>query len=439
MQDKTIELEDVTLHLKKEKTYWQLNIPKSQANVRDVRQMDLLKEPNDHFAPFHVEEKEDTFLFGFTVEKHWRNWEKIYKLPTNEKLRLLNNTGKLDRYLSTRITFSLHPELILYDENLMPVVTYRGLRNLVPPFEMEEEVFLKQFKCFIIALFSKKYTYEQLYHGSLRKVEETEFQRQVRDMEDLDQLKAYLQETYMKEQEKTEQTMSIVPLKRFRLFKQLSIIMVVVSVLLAAPLAYFAFVQIPFQDNLLEAHGEYLSSDYGEVISTLRGEDPENLPFRTQYILADSYIKVEPLSDSDREVVLRNVSLRSDPDYLLYWIYNGRGEFDESMEKAKYIDDAQLIMYGLIQQIEEARNNPDLTGEERDERLNALNDELASYRDDYNLNESEEAAGEVHEPEGAGAGIEIEEEDEEVEEVEEEDEDSTEEEDEDTDDDDEDD
>jgi uncharacterized membrane protein YukC len=121
---------------------------------------------------------------------------------------------------------------------------------------------------------------------------------------------------------------------------------------------------------------------------------------------------------------------------LLYWIYNGRGEFEESMEKAKYIDDAQLIMYGLIQQIEEAKNNPDLTGEERDERLNDLNDELASYREDYNLIEEEEAAGELHEPGSAGAGIET---NAEVEEEDEEEEDSTDEEDENTDDDDEDD
>jgi type VII secretion protein EssB len=425
MQDKMIEIEDVTLHFMKDKSGLQLSMPKSQTKLKDIRQVDLLKESSDYFAPIQVEEEEDVFLFHFTVEERWKNWESIFKLRTNEKLRLLNNMAKLDRFLSTRITFSFHPDLIYFDDNLMPKVTYRGMRNLVPPFEMEEALYLKQFKCFIIALFSKKYTYEQLYNGSLRNVEETEFQRQVRDMEDLTQLKDFLRESYLEEQVKTEQTMSVVPLKRFRLFKQLAIIMIVVSVLLAAPLAYYGFVKSPYQDNLLEAHGEYLSNNYGDIISTLRGEDPENLPFRTQYILADSYINVEPLSDRDKEVILRNVGLRSDPDYLLYWIYNGRGEFEESMEKAKYIDDVQLIMHGLIQQLEETRNNPDLTGAERDEQLSELQSELDGYLEDYELFDDEEDvdAEEMHEPGSAGVEIDTDSEDEESDEAEDTDED----------------
>ncbi len=416
MQDKTIEIEDVTLHFKKDENNWLLTMPKSQTNVRDMKQMNLLKEVSDYFAPLQIEEKEDAYLFNFSVEAHWKNWENIRKLPTNEKLRLLNNTAKLERFLSTRITFSLHPDLIVFDENLMPIITYRGMRNLVPPLKIDEAVFLKQFKCMIIALFSKKYTFDQLYNGSLRNVEETEFQRQIRDMEDLAQLKEFLRESYIKEQQKTEQTMSIVPLKRFRLFKQLAIIMIVVSVLLAAPLAYYGFVKSPYQDNLLEAHGQYLSDDYGDVISILRGEDPENLPFRTKYILAQSYINVERLPDRDKEVILRNVSLRSDTDYLLYWIYNGRGEFEEAMEKAKYIDDVQLIMHGLIQQIEEARNNPDLTGSERDERLQELQDELLSYQEDYELTDDEEGTEDIHEPGSAGVEIDNDSEDGEAEE-----------------------
>lgn len=391
MQEKIVEIEDVTLDLKKDKNTWHLNMPKSQTRIKDIRQMNLLQEPSDYFAPLQIDENEDMLVFHLTVEESYKNWEDILKLNTSEKLRLLCNVAKLERFLSTRITFSLHPKTLLFDENLMPVITYRGLRNLVPPFELDESAFLKQLKCYIIALFSTKYDYEQLYNGSLKNAEETEFQRQVRDMEKLSQLKDFLLESYQKEQKKTEKTMSLVSLRKYRTFKQLSIIMIVVSILLAAPLAYYGFVKSPHQDNVIEAHGQYLSSDYGEVISILRSENPENLPFRTQYVLANSYINVEQLSEREKEVILRNVSLRSDTDYLLYWIYNGRGEFEESMEKAKYIDDAQLIMYGLIKQIEEAKNNPELSGTERDETVNELQDELKKYQDDYELIEEEAA------------------------------------------------
>lgn len=389
MQEKTIEMEDVTLHLSQDKNSWYVQMPKSQTRIKDIRQMDLLKAPSDYLAPIEIGEKEDAFQFHIRVEPNQKNWETIRKLKLNDKLRLLCNMAKLERFLSTRITVLLHPETILFDDNLMPIVTYRGLRNLVPPFQQDEAVFLKQFKCYIIALVSEKYDFDQLYHGSLKNAVDTEFQRQVRDAESLAQLQTFLLETYREEQNKTERTQVLVPSKKYRLFKQLAIIMILVSVLLATPLAYYGFIKSPYQEKLLEAHGEYLSSNYGEIISILRAENPEKLPLQTQYILADSYIQVESLSDKEREVILRNVSLKSDTDYLLYWIYNGRGEFEESLEKAKYIDDVQLIMYGLIKQIEEARNDPELTGSEREERLNELQDELLRYQEEYNLNEED--------------------------------------------------
>ncbi len=114
------------------------------------------------------------------------------------------------------------------------------------------------------------------------------------------------------------------------------------------------------------------------------------------------------------------LSLRSDPDYLLYWIYNGRGEFEQSLEKAKYIDDGQLIMYGLIKQMEEARNNPELTGTEREERLNELQDELVRYQEQYDLNEENEEGMETEAVGGsAGEDETLEEEQEEKEETQE--------------------
>lgn len=59
--------------------------------------------------------------------------------------------------------------------------------------------------------------------------------------------------------------MQIVPIKRFRLFKQLSIIMIVLSVLLAVPLIYLTFFNMPYNQHLLEAHEEYLANDYGKL------------------------------------------------------------------------------------------------------------------------------------------------------------------------------
>src|SRR5699024_8064665 len=144
-----------------------------------------------------------------------------------DKLRLLCNVARLKEYLTTRKTFFLHPDNLVFDDNLMPSIVYRGMRDLLPPYEMDEETFLRQYKCLIIALFSREYTFDQLYAESMQNANETEFQQQVSETEDSAVMIRFLEDSYKTEQKKTKTKMQLVPTKRFRLFKQLSITMIV--------------------------------------------------------------------------------------------------------------------------------------------------------------------------------------------------------------------
>lgn len=398
MKERTVQMEELFLHFTINEDDWSLQLPKSQTHVKDIRQLGLITEAADYFVPLTVDEEADMFTFTFTVDRDMKKWEDLKSLRRNDKLRLLSNIARLKEYLHTRTTFFLHPDNLVFDDNLMPSVVYRGIHDLLPPYEMEEEKFLKQYQCLVIALFSKTYTFDQLYQGSLQNADETEFQRQVREMDDLYQLIHFLKDSYKEEQKKTEATMQLVPAKRFRLFKGLSIGMIILSVLLIIPLAYLMLWKLPYQDTLHASHEEYLASDYGGVISTLEGEGPEELPFVNKYILAVSYISVESLSDDDRTSIMRYVSLNSDENYLLYWIYNGRGDFEESVDIAKYISDPTLVMYGLIKQIEQVSNDPELTGTEQEEKVNELEQELDNYREEYDvLPEDEESDNQTEE------------------------------------------
>lgn len=390
MKEKTIQFESLTLPFSVNEHTWQLNFPKSQTQVKNVLELSLVTEPSNLFVPVTVNEEEDSFTFTFSIDPEMKKWDDLKTLGHNDKLRLLCNVARFRECLPTRLTFFLHPENLVFDKNLIPFIVYRGIRNIVPPYEIDEEMFLKQFKCLIISFFSKKYTFDDLYSGSLENALDTEFDKKVIETNDLSQLISFLEMSYMNEQKVTDEKMQFVSKKRFVIFKQLAIIMVVVSVLLATPLAYIWFVKLPYQEKLLLSHRNYLASDYGEVIHTLSGEDPENLPITAKYVLAYSYIKVENLSDKEKDVIMKNVTLKSNEDYLLYWIYNGLGDFNKSIDLAKYIDDPSLIMYGLIKKIEQDKNNPDLTGSERDEEVRKSQDELDKYREQYNLTPEED-------------------------------------------------
>lgn len=383
MKEKSIQFESNTFRFTQSEGNWQLKLAKSQTRVTDSRQLALITESSDLFVPAQVSDEQNTFTFTFTVNPRAKKWDDVRNLGRNDQLRLLCNVARLHECLSTRLTFFLHPDNVVFDDNLMPKVVYRGIRDWVPPYEADEQEFLTQYKCLAVALFSKKYSFDQLYAGSLQHAKDTKFERQVGELDDFKSFVHFLQESYQKEQSLTEKTMQLVPKKRFRLFKQLAISMIVLVVVLAVPLVYFGFVKGPYQEKLLAAHRDFLATDYSKVISDLQGENPEKLSTPAKYILAYSYVQAERLSDDQKTAIMNNISLKSDPNYLLYWIYNGRGEFEESTDLAKYIDDPQLIMYGLLQQIDQAKNDPDLSGSEREELVQKLQDEFHNYEEKY--------------------------------------------------------
>ncbi|MFB5198010.1 type VII secretion protein EssB [Neobacillus sp. KR4-4] len=385
MNEKSIQLESMTYKFLILNNKWQLDLPKSQTRVKDVRQLALINHDSDLFVPAIVEEGDDKFTFSFEVDPRAHTWDDIQKLSRKEKLRLLCNLARFRTILTTRMTFFLHPDNLIFDENLLPSIVFRGIRELIPPFELNEDKLILQYKCIIIALFSKKYTYDDLYSGSLANAKDSAFERQVGELQEFTSLVKFLEEQYTKEKQELEKNIVNVPKKKFRLYKQLTFSMIALVVILAVPLVYFCFVKTPFQKDLLEADRHFLSIDYGNVINDLEDQTPEKLPDTSKYVLAYSFIKTEKLSDDQKEVILKNISIKSDPNYLLYWIYNGRGDFARSIDLAKYIDDPQLIMYGLIKQIEQAKNDPDLSGTAREKKVQKYQDQYDTYADKYGL------------------------------------------------------
>jgi type VII secretion protein EssB len=385
MKEKTIQMESLTFQFSIDKDQWQLKLPKSQTRVKDIRQMSLINSDSGLCVPAVVEEEDDLFCFSYIVDPKAKTWDDILKLDRKDKLRLLCNLARFKHCLTTRMTFYLHPDNLIVDDNLIPALIYRGIRDLVPPYHLDEKSFTIQYKCLTIALFSKKYSYDELMAGSLPQAKDTEFERQVIECENSDSLIQFLNGKYMEEKKATEKNMQVVSKKRFRLYKRLTFSMLALSVILAIPLAYVGLVKVPFQNHLLEANRSFLALDYNNVIDQLEELEPEDLPDSSKYVLAYSYIKSERLSDKQKETILNNVSIKSDPNYLLYWIYNGRGEFSRTVDLAKYIDDPQLIMYGLIKQIEQVKNDPDLSGTEREKKVQQYQDQYETYAEKYEM------------------------------------------------------
>src|SRR5699024_5346168 len=155
------------------------------------------------------------------------------------------------------------------DYNLMPKVILRGIRGLSQPYDLDEKDVLKQYKCFILAMFSDEYKFDDLYKGSLDKAAESKFEQLIIKQTTLHELVEVLEKQYQYTQEKTEKEKQLVSAKRFKLYKHLSIWVSVVTLILLSLLIYTSFVKVPYQEKLLQASQAYLSNDYDEVIHVL--------------------------------------------------------------------------------------------------------------------------------------------------------------------------
>ncbi|MBM5639796.1 type VII secretion protein EssB, partial [Listeria innocua] len=79
----------------------------------------------------------------------------------------------------------------------------------------------------------------------------------------------------------------------------------------------------------------------------------------------------------------------SDQKNLLYWIYNGRGEFGKSLDIAKLLDDPTLAMYSLTKQIEQVQSDTKLSGDEKVAKLKTLEENLKEYDEKVNAKTKE--------------------------------------------------
>lgn len=138
---------------------------------------------------------------------------------------------------------------------------------------------------------------------------------------------------------------------------------------------------MPYQDRLLTANENFLKTDYSKVITDLEDEKPENLPQTAKYQLAFSYLQGEQLDDKKKENIMKTLSLKSDQENLLYWIYNGRGDFDASLDTGKRLQDNVLILYALTKQLEEVQNDKSISGDQAVEKQTKIEEELKKYQE----------------------------------------------------------
>ena len=347
----------------KNETNWELKLKRSDVASQDLRELLLL----DLHHPFFLEQSmvsdEDSVTFSYQVEAHGLTYEEIKERTISERIRLALNVFRLEGALELPVTFLLHPVNLFITKDAQAKIAYRGIPGLMVPQSISSEDFM------------------DLYNGSLELETLPDFLNDRCQADDIEAAVAVLEKYYTEKAAKERADLVLVPSRRHRVFKLATIWLTASVVLLIVPLIYLIFVQNPFKEKMLQADTAFIKVDYSGVITELERIDPASLPNTQKYELAYSYIQGLEFSSEQKKVILNNVTLKSDELYLTYWIQVGRNRFEEALDIAKRINDSDLILYALTQEIKQVREDGNLSGKDRESKLNTLESEYKKYWD----------------------------------------------------------
>ncbi|HEL2049956.1 TPA: type VII secretion protein EssB [Streptococcus suis] len=359
---------------------WHLDVKRSDVATQELSDLLLLDLHHPQFLQQEMTVDEDTVHFTYHLDAFGQTFEDMKEKEVSEKLRLSLNVLELKQALKLPITFFVHPSSVFITKDGRAKIAYRAIPEKMVPQTLDAVDLLKQLKSYILALFTE-HDFMDLYNGALDVVPVPEFLDTIRKAEDMDSLEGLLQGYFQDKLEEEKATLTRVSRSKHRLYRYATIWLSALAGLLVLPLIYLVFMHNPFKEKMLDADTAFIKVDYPGVISELERVEVSSLPYTQKYTLAYAYIQGFDLSNEQRSVILNNVTLKSDEQYLDYWIEIGRGNSQEALDLAKRLDDSDLILYALYQQMEQVRENTTLSGEERETTLDELKAEYQKYWD----------------------------------------------------------
>lgn len=362
---------------------WVLTLRRSDVASQDLRELLLLQLHHPLFLEQTMSDDADQVVFSYAIEPLGLSQEAIEKKTVSERIRLALNVFALKAALELPVTFLLHPSNLYISKDAQPKIAYRGIPGIMVPDSLDAEDFLRQAKCYAVTLFGD-YDFMDLYNGSLELEDLPDFLVELREAEDLPAAEAVLEKAYEEKAAEEAEKLTLVGKRSYKVYRLAAIWLSALALALIIPLVYLIFIQNPFKEKLLKADTAYIKVDYSGVIRELKGIEPARLPNTQKYELAYSYIQGLQFSDDQRKVILNNVTLKSDPLYLHYWIQIGRNDYEDALDTAKRINDSDLIIYAITQGMKQVREDDKLSGKDRESKLQSLESDYKKYWDSRN-------------------------------------------------------
>lgn len=350
----------------------------SQFKLKNIEQFQKVLNPTVECLEGKLsQQNEEALVIDYVLPKHSETVGAFAKRANElERLKLAQKMLFLWEVEKLLLNPFIHPDnLFLIGDAVC--LGHRGLLELAAPFTPTKELFMKQYKALISCILQPQLEYETLIEG-LGAVKNTLIEKihQAKTPQEINRQLAEMI-TFLREKERREKR--LVKKQHYQLFKWGSITLLATTIALGVGLAVYAGQVVPLQERIIEAESKFIFNDYSGAAEELKEDDATELPASAQYILAASYIQLDSLTNEQKEAVLNTLSQKSGENTLLFWVYLGRGEFEQALSLAKNIGDNQYVLHAYTKLYDSTKANTKMDGEKKQELLKEYEEQMNHY------------------------------------------------------------
>ena len=361
-------------------------VMRSSMHIRDEYDRKVFLMPNDILVPVCItEEDEESMKLSYDITD-LEPFETIRELPPYRRYKLLLSIFPLVRGLKD-YEFTIDPDNLYFDMNDRVRVLRRDIKEVRITNEeynrIDEDGFVHEICSLIAASLQEKYTYEDILKGGEDLIDSEESYRELFDCTTCDELKQLIRDRYDGEKEREERTQINVTRKWYlalRIFFAAGIAALLVLTIL---LLIYKIHEAPFLKAMVRGEEAYIAGDYPGTIEAMKNIAVDRMDMNQKYILAVSYIKMESLTDRQKDNIIADMPRNSDELLMEYWIYVGRKDAERAENAAMQEADDELLLYAYMLDYENIQIDKRMNGEEKAERMEELTTKINELAKPY--------------------------------------------------------
>lgn len=338
----------------------------------------------------------EPFLLGLVLEEEKEELVLTYDIEGKKSLmglkqedqltilRVLMNLKDLQKG-QKEYRFSLSPTNLYYDINAK---IYVKERDVYPTGEgYSENKFLTDYRSLVGFALQEKYTYEDFKEGGQRLLEKNPLQNKIYGAENAKEIYAVLLEEYEKIEKERKDKKILLNKKTYRNIKIAITVLSVLTISAAVCMSYVFFREKPYKEAVIKADDAYIEGDYVKCIDAMREVAVDDMETVQKYILANSYVRSENLSQEQKNNILETLSINAAAVRLEYWIYLGRNDTDAAIDIAMQQSDDQLLLYAYMKKKSLVETSTALSGEEKTQQLEEISSKMEPLMEQYDTEE----------------------------------------------------